>query len=226
MTNPTRWTVLLLFIVGTAGCGAMRERPKNALKWNAHRDALVKKYSTDDSWYTEYLDAVKANDLTKAKALRDQTLYDLIWLSNDRYASFENSLNSDSATIDTASTVTSLASTTAATITRAPGTKSILAGISTFVTGTDTAFNSNFFQSKARTAIIAAMRSGRVEVLTKITTGISQTVDKYSLSQGLTDVLDYNEAGTVVSAVNTIEDNAKQQKDQAQTKANQAFHIE
>jgi hypothetical protein len=204
----------------------MRERPKNALNWNAHRDALVKKYSANDKWYTEYLDAVTANELTKAKTLRDQTLYDLIWLFNDRYTGFENSLNSDSATLDTATTVTSLASTTAATITRAAGTKSILAAVSTVVTGTDTAFNSNFFQSKARTAIIAAMRSGRYEVLTKITTGISQPVDKYSLGQGLSDVLDYNEAGTVVSAVNTIEDNAKQQKDKAQDKANLAFHIQ
>lgn len=204
----------------------MKERPKNALKWNAHRDALVKKYSTDDSWYEQYLADVRANEPAKAKDLRDQVLYDLIWLSNDRYDSFENSLNSDSATLDTASTVTSLASTTAATITRAAGTKSILAAVSTVVTGTDTAFNSNFFQSKARTAIISAMRSGRFEVLTKITTGISQDVSKYSLGQGLSDILDYNNAGTVVSAVNTIEDNAKQQKDQAQTKANNALHIQ
>jgi len=219
-------TVLCLAALGIAGCSAMKERPKNPLKWNAHRDALVEKYSKNDSWYEDYLAAIKANDLTKAKTLRDQTLYDLIWLVNDRYIPFENSLNSDSATIDTASTVTSLASTTAATITHAPGTKSILAAVSTLVTGTDSAFNSNFFQSKARTAIIAAMRSGRVEVLTKMTTGISQSVDKYSLGQGLSDVLEYYDAGTVVSAVNTIEDNAKQQKDQAQDKANKTLHIQ
>jgi hypothetical protein len=101
-------TLLCLSVLEIAGCAAMKERPKNPLKWNAHRDALVEKYSKNDSWYEEYSAAIKANDLAKAKTLRDQTLYDLIWLVNDRYIIFENSLNSDSATIDTATTVTSL----------------------------------------------------------------------------------------------------------------------
>jgi hypothetical protein len=212
----------IVLVLLTAGCAAMKERPK-VMNLNPHRNALVQKYSKDDSWYQKYQDAVAANELTKAQLIRDEVLYDLIWLVDDRYTDFENSLNADSALMDTTSTITSVGSTTAATITRAPGTKNILAAVSTFVTGTNTAFNANFFQSKARTAIIAAMRSGRFEVLTRMTTGMGHHVDKYSLGEGLTDVLSYYDAGTVVAALNTIQDNAKQQKDNAQDKATQKF---
>lgn len=207
------------------GCSAMKERPK-VLALNPHRAALVSKYSKDDSWYTSYANAVTTGDLTKAKIMRDQALYELIWLIDDRYTSFENALNADSASIDTASTITSIGATTAATLTRATATKSVLAAVSTLVTGTDSAFNSNFFQSKARTAIIAAMRSGRVEVLTRLTTGMGEAPDKYSLAEGLTDILAYYDAGTVVSALNTIEDNAKQQKNDAAAKAKQVLHMQ
>jgi len=225
MTKSFNRFALFLSVSYVLGCSAMRERPKT-LQWNPHRDALVQKYSKDDSWYQAYSDAVNSNKLSQAQALRDQVIYELIWLVDDRYNDFENGLNKDSALTDTGSTVTSLAATTAATVTHSPGTKNVLAAVSTLVTGTDSAFNSNFFQSKARTAIIAAMRSGRAEVLTKLTTGMSLKVANYTLAQGLTDLLAYDNAGTIVSAINTIGDNAKQQKDQAQIKANTELHLQ
>ncbi len=224
MRNVVLQIGILLAVASAMGCAAMRERPK-VLSLKPHRNALVKKYSNDDSWYTAYASAVQAGRLAEAKALRDQILYELIWLADDRYSDFENSLNSSSAMMDTGTAVASLAATSTAPITRSPGTKSMLAAISSLLTGTDTAFNTHYFQSKARTAIIAKMRSGRTEALARLTTGMSLPVDQYPLAKGLTDILDYSNAGTVVSALNGIGEDAKAQKDAAPQKARMALGI-
>ncbi len=223
MTSQLKAPFVCLICLSMSACAAFHGRPDNPPTLDAHRAALVQKYAKNDSWYNDYMAAINADQSDKAKQIRDQVLYDLILLVDHQYDDFEKSLYASSALLDTGTAVTSTAATSAATITRAPGTKSILAAVSTVVTGTGSAVNSNAFQSKTRAAIIAKMRSGRAEVLARLTTGITHSVSDYSLGQGLVDILSYYDAGTVVAALNSIGNDAGVQTKEAPDKARALF---
>jgi hypothetical protein len=106
----------------------------------------------------------------------------------------------------------------AGTVTGGESAKSILAAISTSVTGTKGAFDKNVYFQKSAHVLIGRMRALRKEALVPIRTGILQPADKYPLSQALLDVESYFVAGTVPSAVLDIDKGSEDKKTEAEDK--------
>ncbi|MBZ5648754.1 MAG: hypothetical protein LAN37_16210 [Acidobacteriia bacterium] len=201
---------LLLFSVFLSGCAALRQHPK-LLPWNSYRDHLVQKYSKDTSWYDDYTKVVGSDsspEKTVAKAARNQILYELIWLVDDRYADFENAFNTGTALYDTASDVTNLGLTSAASVVNPANTKSILAAVATVVSGSNGKVNNNFFQNKTRPVLIGQMRADRQTALLQLTNGMALPFEQFSLEQGLVQVQAYFYTGTIVSALAKISQDA------------------
>ena len=113
----------------------------------------------------------------------------------------------------------------------ADSTVKVLSAISGSLTGTRAAFDSNVLQKQAIPAIIAKMRALRAErmkylrgsMMKKICDDgdackkwhyVPNDLDRYSVSQGLNDIVAYYNAGTFVGAIAGIQaDAGKQQKE-------------
>lgn len=103
----------------------------------------------------------------------------------------------------------------AGTVTGGTQAKSILAALSSAVTGTKGAFDKNVYFQNSIQVLIGRMRALRKGVLADVRKNLLQPHDKYPLSQALFDVESYFVAGTIVAAVSDIEKNSKEKSDQA-----------
>jgi hypothetical protein len=139
--------------------------------------------------------------------IRNQVVTARMYIADMEYHVYEARLTKDIQEEGLAATLASLGLTTSATLLTPAGTKTILSGIATAVTGADKAFNEKFLLSNTIQALQAQMRADRKEQAATIyakmfrAPGAVTSIGDYTLPMALSDVDAYYQAGTVSSAL-------------------------
>jgi hypothetical protein len=98
-----------------------------------------------------------------------------------------------------------------------------LSAIATGTTGIDASYQKNYFDQQTRSAVVQTMRASRATELATLNDAnhMKAGISAYSLETGLSDVEAYYNAGTLVTALQTIAESASTQnttaKQQQQT---------
>lgn len=81
------------------------------------------------------------------------------------------------------------------------GAASILSAIGAGITGSRAAFDKEVLADKTLPAIHAAMRANRAKLRNRIITGMSKSIDAYPPYVAVSDITDYEAAGTMLTAL-------------------------
>lgn len=194
-----------VLVFSTASCSLVRPdlRPDEIQPTQMFTRELLSKFSTP-AWRATY-----DSSIGEEKALeRNKILNELVFLSDLVYSDFENSLYGRAATMSTVVDMLTLSVTAAAAATGTAEVKAVLAGVAAVATGGKTIVEKNLYQEQSRIAIAFKMRELRKRKLREIYQGELAEVDAYPLEQGLIDIQQLGEAGTVVSALQSIANDA------------------
>jgi hypothetical protein len=194
------------------GCGSLSNIAKGQPQPLPFQENLVKalkaKYSKPDAIPTT---AVTAE-------VRNGILADMIYLADVNFNKFKATLYAGRAVFDTTNDLSILGLGAAGALTPAAATKAILAAVSGGLAGAHVSINKNFFQEQATTALIAKMEASRKKILALMRTEMKLDISAYSLSQGLSDIGEYYDAGTILGALEDITVTAGADKTAAQEK--------
>lgn len=83
-------------------------------------------------------------------------------------------------------------------------TANVLAAITGALTGTRSALSKDVYFERALPALVASMEAARLEVATRIHTGLTQDVAEYPLERAITDVLAYERAASLDQAIQRV----------------------
>jgi len=109
--------------------------------------------------------------------------------------------------------------TAVATLVGATPTKDILTTASTLVQSTSVSAQKNYYQKQTSYAILNVMDSQRAKKWASIyDLLVKNDIDKYPMSEALSDLVDYRKAGTALQALTAIQETAGQVKADAGTK--------
>jgi hypothetical protein len=179
------------------GCaGVTQGRPAKVIYQDAIVNSLIDKYSKSDAIFTNQ------SSITVNK--RNQTLDDLIYLTDVNYYNFETELYHGRAFFDTSGDLAILGLGAAGGLVMHSATQAILAAISAGIGGSRVSISKNYFHEFSTQALIAKMQSTRKVKLEFIRKAMALSVTDYSLSRGLSDLAEYYNAGTIVGALQNI----------------------
>jgi hypothetical protein len=203
---------VLIFSLFACGCATQDQRAIDSI-YDARRDALVNRYKSA----TE--DELRAEGRTKEG--RNRILNNLILLVDMNYHEIERRLYGEKSWADFGGSVAVIGVSTAGALAGGESVKTTLAAIASALEGTRAAFNRDVLQNQNMLAIIAKMRAQRAEKLLILRGGMQKDPSDYPLEEGLVDVANYHNAGTIVGALQSIIDQAGAQKAKADTALNQ-----
>jgi shikimate 5-dehydrogenase len=112
--------------------------------------------------------------------------------------------------------VGTLLATTIATAVTPVGTKTLWSAIASVTGGARLAASKNFLDERNRSVVLASMRSQRARKLAALFEKMETGADKYPLEQGLIDVVDLMNSGSVASAISEMSKAAEAKLDDAQ----------
>jgi hypothetical protein len=147
---------------------------------------------------------------TKAEktALRNQIVNELVYLVNDYYDKYEVRWFATSAGVSAFSDITTLTLDTAVAASSGQQIRTILSALSTGVGGSKLALEKDVLKNQSITVIIHAMRAAREKSFSNLQLKLkAQDINDYPLQEALVDVQGYFRAGTVVGALQEL-DNA------------------
>jgi len=201
-------TAVLMTLVITSGCAIYR--PKTAIPGNYSKQVIGDVASPTLLKDYNALPQMNSEQQRTKVARRNQILSEVIYLIDQNYYKFESKFYGSEATFSTAMEAANLGFTAAGSITGTSEIKSILAATATGTTGFKSSVEKNFFDQQSRAAIVNKMRALRATQLALIQDGdhMKAGVTAYSLEQGISDVNDYYDAGTVVAALQSISQTA------------------
>ena len=142
------------------------------------------------------------------KDARDEFIDGRLALYNIRYIQFIRDLGVDKQHLDAATDIFLLGVGLAGTLTGGVMAKTNLAALATLTTGSKISIDKHFYFEKTVPALVATMNAQRKAILIRIIEGRKLSVDGYPLAQALTDLYDYEQAGTLIGAINTIQADA------------------
>jgi hypothetical protein len=152
-------------------------------------------------------------------ARRNQILQELITIVDQNYEAFEARYYGSDASVNFAGDVVNLGLTGVSSVTGTAHLKSVLSAIATGTTGIKTSYQKNYFDQQTRAAVVQQMRALRASALTTLQdeNHMKAGLTAYSLEQGLSDIDDYYNAGTIIGALQAIAQSAGDKQKQAQT---------
>ena len=141
------------------------------------------------------------------KQKRNSILSSLILLIDIHHNQYERNLYQTRAAITSSMDIAVLGLTSAATIAGGEGTKAILAAIATGLNGSRLALEKNFIFEHTTPILLKEMRMNRNFKLNDIKKHmIDDSVEVYTLEQGLVDIYQYFNAGTIIDAMRSLGD--------------------
>ena len=149
-------------------------------------------------------------------ARRNQIMWEIIWLTDDSYRTYESAFFSGAAYLNTAGDLISIGLDSVASVTGTAQVKAILAAVGAGLTGARASYQKNFYDQATRETIVQVMRQARLTKLAEIETGMASDAS-YTIEQGLLDATDYFDAGTVTGALITISEGSATQSAAART---------
>lgn len=163
--------------------------------------SLSKKYQQFDILLADYESEV---DIHLKKKKRNAILNDLIYLIDDHYYHYKNSLLTGRGELNFWSDVAVLGLNTASIISPGEHVKNILTSISTGIIGSRASYSDNFFQSQTSKALVTRMDASRNKMRAEMITFMSFDVERYPLREGLKDTREYLDKGNIVTAMTEI----------------------
>lgn len=128
---------------------------------------------------------------------------------------FEDRLRERLAAWETGADISELGLALATTVSGGEGTKTVLGAILTAVKGANTSIDKNFFREKTSEAIIAAIRTARIERDNGILKKLGAAADRYTLEEAWNDLVDLYYAGTLASGFQKLAETTSARADQA-----------
>ena len=224
----------ILALLALSGCTGISFKSGDALKtiYSVHVADLKEKYRSPGALQA----AIQCAEHDPKGTARNALLNDFIFLIDNNYTFYEKQLYNKKAYSDFGVDVTSSTLSTLSGIVTgggAQGAKSILSFIAGGLTAGRASFEKDILQSQNLLAIVARMRAQRSKKLIILQSGMykektttTKPLVEYSVDQGLLDVAAYYQAGTFISALQAIIDDAGKDKDNADKQVDKLKGIE
>jgi hypothetical protein len=169
-----------------------------------------------------YRDGKCIGDATKTctpdRTERDTIVYDLKLIIDRNYENYAGSFERTEDSSIFLGEVSGASLTGVATLVGATATKDILTTASSLVQSTSVSAQKNYYQKQTSYAILNVMDSERAKKWAAIyDLLVKNNIDKYPLSQVLSDLVDYRKAGTALQALTSIQQTAGATKAAAAT---------
>ena len=181
-----------------AGCAASTKNPERLFAVTDEMDAIK---SSQKDFIEQYSEAIHANSLTRARAIRNEIIAERMYAIDVQYSQYEAALTQETQEIGFATLTTAEGLSTAATLVTPIVTKSILSGLTTAVVATKGHYDSEVLLALTMRTIQKQMRASRNQFAEQINRRMAQDVTDYPLSAALSDIEDYYRAGTLTSGV-------------------------
>ena len=156
------------------------------------------------SWLTNY-------DAAPSVAARNHLISEFVWSCDRNFDRFEVQFYSQQATFDVVGDFLELGFGGAGALLGSAHTKTILAVVATSLIGAKASVDYRWFNSQTRNAIVSEMEALRATQLAVIEQGEALPLAKYSLDEGIIDVQAYYQAGTILRALQAINQNTSAQ---------------
>jgi hypothetical protein len=139
---------------------------------------------------------------------RDRIVTGRLVLMDIRYIQFIRSLTVDKQQLDAATDILSISLNLAGAATSAVRAKTNLAMLAAGVTGAKTSIDKHFYFEKTVPALVTSMNASRKGVMTRILDGLTGDLTQYPFERAISDLNDYYMAGTLNSAISSIQADA------------------
>jgi hypothetical protein len=200
----------VLLLLPTAAC--TKYAPKAATPIRFYQKQVNAELASGE-WLAKYaaLPIATAADQSFKTAERNRLLNEFIYVIDNSYSKFESDFYGARATEDIGGDFLQIGLTGAAALTGAAGTKTVLALVATAATGGKASIDNHWFNQQSRYAIVTQMRALRDTQLAEIEKSMAQGCGAYPLENGIRDVQEYYQAGSIVAALQAIASNAGSQ---------------
>lgn len=141
---------------------------------------------------------------TSRETTRDSIVGSQMYAIDLLYSDFERKLSVEARSGNFLATTTSIALSGVGSVLRVAETQAILAAIDTGLKGTKESFDKEILLDRTLQILLTQMDAERAKVRVRVLNGLQNPVSRYSLQQGLTDLQDYERAGTINSALAAI----------------------
>lgn len=187
--------VVLVAVTLLGGCSAAKV---TSATQDAYRSSLEVKYVSGVLPPEAYSDA----------AVRNSTINDLVFLVDNTFQTYVESLYTSGALFDTVTDLAILGTSTVATVAGGEGAKAVMSAAIAAISGTRATVDKNYFAEQSRLALISKMREMRARELIPIEQGKQQDISTYPMSQAMVDLQNYFYAGDLLSALQDITSDA------------------
>lgn len=209
MKGSCRFTAIIMVLLIGTGCASTRGAPMSIYSKN-HGAEL-----TADEWLKGLTAGKDAEENALTASTRNQYIFSALAVADVRYSEFRQALVSNKNHTASVSDALVLAMTVAGALTESAGVKAnYLQGIA-LVTGTSAIYDKNYLQSQTVSALIAQMDANRQIKRLDIIKQMTQSIGHYPSAAAYNDVIEYYNAGTVISAIMGIQAAAKVKEEEA-----------
>ena len=192
-----------------AACAPLLGYPKDPEDTDATLNRLVPYFDgTKDLEYSHALPGQKTN-------IRNEIIFARMRAYDITFADFEKRLYGDGNAVTLGSDLISLILAGLTATTGGAATKSALGAASAGVIGANTAINKDLYYQKTIPALLAQMEADRLLAKAPIVAGVKLPDEQYPLIQAYIDLDAYKNAGSIPAAINAVNKDAGNAKDDA-----------
>jgi hypothetical protein len=212
---------LLVSCVLSSGCAPVRGFPEDPEDTDATLTSLKPYFNgVAEQRY------VNAPSVAERRNIRDEIVYARIRAYDIAFAEFEWKLYGDANAVTLGSDLVGLVLAGLTATTGNAATKSALGAASAGVLGAHTAIIKDLYYQKTVPALLAQMEANRLKAKFAIVEGLKKTDAEYSLMQAYIDLDTYKNSGGIPGAINAINREAADAKDQAEANLRNAPFVE
>lgn len=212
------WRVIpiIALVALTTSCATPRFSMGPAIDFSVEDD--LKALSEKVGPYGKLDDYYKATTEDTKRGARDQFITARLAIYNLRYLQFIAELGADKQQLDAATDLFQLGLNLTSTLTGGIRAKTNLSALSAGITGGKASIDKHFYFDQTVRALIAAMNAQRKQVLVRILTGMQNSTQPYGITEALSDLHDYYQAGTLLGAIDAIQSDATKKDADASAK--------
>ncbi|QKK09763.1 MAG: hypothetical protein HND58_17395 [Planctomycetota bacterium] len=206
----------LLALLLQFGCAAGSGGYPRASRYAAANIDKLDTMYYDPMVLEEYHQVRAAGPPEAAKAMRDEVVNGRMAFIDANYKAFTRQFIVEKNSLDTGTDAGVIGLNTAGALLNPTGTTQILSGIAAMLTGSKASFDKHFYYEQTALALYAAMNAQRKTCRATIEIGLSKSDAEYPLPKALSDLEDYEDAGTFPGGLQAIQRDASVKQSAAQ----------
>lgn len=210
--DARRLLVVWACIAGLVGCAPLLGYPRDPEDTDATLVSLQQYFN--GSKQTDYFNP--QNNAAARARIRNEIILGRLHAYDITFSDFEKRLYGDGNGVTLGGDLTALILTGLTATTGGAATKSALGAASTGVLGAKAAIDKDLYYQKTVPALLAQMEADRLLALAPIIAGMKLSDDQYPLFQAYIDLDAYKNAGSIPAAINAINKDTGNAKDEAQ----------